>query len=669
MKKKRTILFRIILLSLAAVLAGCGSSTSIVPASSTGANANGIQATTLSSSARLDAEKTGPSAAEVSVTKQAYFTTESRIWDVIEDPDFDGFGRLIFPADQSIDRQWALSEVDRILPYYNGIQPQRTVDIVNEMKNDAAAGEQIFYDIYTDEEKAADPAKKNTGLFFFRGTPGGKFAIVNAGGAFTYVGAMHDSFPHAMELSEKGYQAFALIYRPGAQTACEDLARAIAFVHDHAAELEVDTSDYSLWGGSAGARMAAWLGSNGTAAYGEAAYPKPAAVVLQYTGLTGTDGNEPPTYACVGTSDAIAGAQTMETRIRQIQASGTPAEIEIFEGLPHGFGLGEGTIAEGWLNRAVAFWEKQMTTPAATAKETSQEGRTAHPVPTELTKIPQSYYAAAEKQGTLVELSYNTWESKTYAQKSKPLTKRAIVYLPYGYNEEQKYNVLYLMHGGWSNETSSLGTPAQPNAFKHVIDHAIADGTVEPQIIVCPTYNNESPEDSGDYTLAFYTLTVNYHNELVNDLIPAVEGTWSTHAESTTPEDIRRSRAHRAFSGFSMGSVTTWYTFVNCLDEFRYFLPMSGAMDYEGDDVDAAVTASGHKPEDFFIYAFTGTEDFEYGHFTRQIEGMLGMPSGNFRLTDRESDGNLAFHVEEGYAHDGRAAMEYIYNGLMWLWR
>ena len=78
-----------------------------------------------------------------------------------------------------------------------------------------------------------------------------------------YVGAMHDSFPHALELSKMGYNAFALIYRPGAQTACEDLARAITFIFEHADELEVDTACYSLWGGSAGGRMAATLGSYG----------------------------------------------------------------------------------------------------------------------------------------------------------------------------------------------------------------------------------------------------------------------------------------------------------------------------------------------------------------------------------------------------------------------
>lgn len=50
-----------------------------------------------------------------------------------------------------------------------------------------------------------------------------------AGGGFAYVGAMQDSFPVAYELSRKGFNAFALIYRPGAQTACEDLARAVDF--------------------------------------------------------------------------------------------------------------------------------------------------------------------------------------------------------------------------------------------------------------------------------------------------------------------------------------------------------------------------------------------------------------------------------------------------------
>jgi hypothetical protein len=49
----------------------------------------------------------------------------------------------------------------------------------------------------------------------------------------------------------------------------------------------------------------------------------------------------------------------MERRINQIKANGIDAEIEIFDGLPHGFGLGEGTIAEGWIDRADLFWQNQ----------------------------------------------------------------------------------------------------------------------------------------------------------------------------------------------------------------------------------------------------------------------------------------------------------------------
>ena len=308
---------------------------------------------------------------------------------------------------------------------------------------------------------------------------------------------------------------------------------------------------------------------------------------------------------------------------------------------------------------------------AAPDRNTAAEQETGAPsaVPQELKTIPEEYYTPADRQGTLEEFYYDTYESRTYMQKTTRLRKRAIIYLPYGYNAEQKYNVFYLMHGGWGNETTSLGTPDDPSAFKNVIDHAIANGEFEPLLIVCPTYNNESPQDSANYTLAFYTLTVNYHNELVNDLIPAAEGAYSTYAEETDSEAIKASRGHRAFGGFSMGSVTTWYTFINCLDEFRYFLPMSGAMDYEGDDVDAAVTASGHSPRDFFIYAITGTNDFEADHFTRQIEGMLQMSSGNFIDADQETAGNLVLRVKEGYSHDSLASMEYTYNGLLWLWR
>lgn len=299
----------------------------------------------------------GSSMQEEENRRQAY-TENTRISEVISDPAFGEYGRLIFPVDNGYYSGNTLGELR--LTWYTEMDPSKTVEIVNHMKNRAEAGETIFYDIYTDQEKAADPEKKDTGLFFFKGDPGAKFAICSAGGGFAYVGAMHDSFPHALELSKKGYNAFALIYRPGAQTACEDLARAIGFIFEHADELEVDTDCYSLWGGSAGGRMTAYLSSYGTEAFGGGSYPKPGCAVIQYTGHSEYTKNDPPTYMCVGERDGIASWRTMERRSEALRAAGIETEFHKYPGLGHGFGLGTGTVAEGWLDEAAAFWEKQM---------------------------------------------------------------------------------------------------------------------------------------------------------------------------------------------------------------------------------------------------------------------------------------------------------------------
>ena len=332
----------IFILAGALMLAACGNKSGLVPVQTENIESN---ADNVMTDTRI---QEGP------------YTEDTKVTDVINDEVFDGYGRLIFPVDMQISDNLTLKNINTILPWYSEINTDKTVEIVNYMKEKAGSGQQIFYDIYSDDEKKSDLDKQNTGLFFFKGNTGAKSAIVNAGGGFMYVAGMHDSFPHALELSKKGYNAFALIYRPGARTACEDLARAIACLHEHADELGIDMSDYSLWGGSAGARMAAWLGAYGTSAFGEKQYPKPAAVIMQYTGLSEVTGDEPPTYACVGTSDGIASYRSMERYISRIKNNGTNAKIEVLDGLSHGFGLGQNTVADGWLDRAVMFWEDNM---------------------------------------------------------------------------------------------------------------------------------------------------------------------------------------------------------------------------------------------------------------------------------------------------------------------
>ena len=86
------------------------------------------------------------------------FTLNSKINDVINDTDFGNYGRLIFPVDMNIDNNLELKDAASILPWYSEVNPEKTVEIVNYMKEKASNGERIFYDIYTEEEKRNDAA-------------------------------------------------------------------------------------------------------------------------------------------------------------------------------------------------------------------------------------------------------------------------------------------------------------------------------------------------------------------------------------------------------------------------------------------------------------------------------------------------------------------------------
>lgn len=287
------------------------------------------------------------------------FDADTALTSVIHDPAFGNFGRLLFPVRKGYCSGTTLGSLRYI--WYAPLHTPTTLAIVNTLRQRSRHGERVFFDLYSEAEQAADPTKRETGLFYFRGKPNGPFAICCAGGGFAYVGAMQDSFPHALALSRQGIHAFALIYRPGAQSGCEDLARAIDFIFRHAKELMIDTEGYSLWGGSAGARLAAWLGSYGPGAFGTRRYPRPCAVILQYTGHSECSPNDPPTFAVVGEEDWIADWHMMRLRMERLSALGIPVEFHHYPGLSHGFGLGEGTIAQGWIEDAVRFWKEQRS--------------------------------------------------------------------------------------------------------------------------------------------------------------------------------------------------------------------------------------------------------------------------------------------------------------------
>ena len=277
--------------------------------------------------------------------------------------------------------------------------------------------------------------------------------------------------------------------------------------------------------------------------------------------------------------------------------------------------------------------------------------------------VPTAYTAPSEHPGTVVQVEY---DSQDYLRGDAPVTKTAWVYLPYGYDEsdaETRYDILYLMHGwgGAAGEYFYMGD----GMIKNMLDHMIENGEIRPVIAVSATfYNENSDRDFG----ASEDALREFHRDFTDHLMPAVEGTFHTYSASTSLEDLAASRDHRAFGGFSLGSVTTWMEFCHDTDYIRYFLPMSGSSWYYGtygdfqtvrnvDYVQQIVEENDLYERGYFIYHAVGTEDVVKSQTLMMAEEMLSR-DGVFPPE------HYVFYQKAGGHHDFDAVQEFMFNAL-----
>jgi hypothetical protein len=60
----------------------------------------------------------------------------------------------------------------------------------------------------------------------------------------------------------------------------------------------------------------------------------------------------------------------MEKRLEAVRKSGTTVEYRKYKNLGHGFGLGKGTTAEGWVFEAVRFWQPSPKASGSSTRRT-----------------------------------------------------------------------------------------------------------------------------------------------------------------------------------------------------------------------------------------------------------------------------------------------------------
>ena len=276
--------------------------------------------------------------------------------------------------------------------------------------------------------------------------------------------------------------------------------------------------------------------------------------------------------------------------------------------------------------------------------------------------IPNEYFINSNHRGKVTKIKYS---SKDYVTNSKNIIKEAYVYTPYGYDENNKnikYNIIYLMHG-WT-------MTAEHYIFKcniiTLLDNMIQKKIIEPLILVSATFDAENkPQDFG---LSVKELKV-FHKDFRENLIYAVETKYNTYANrSKNIQDYINSREHRAFGGFSLGSVTTWHQFIFNHDLIKYYLPMSGSCWYFGgfadyypvetcDYFEKMIKENSLDKKGYFIYATTGLYDGIKHQMDVQMKEMLK------RKKIFTIDKVVYFYKFDGY-HDLKAVEEYLYNAL-----
>ena len=258
-------------------------------------------------------------------------------------------------------------------------------------------------------------------------------------------------------------------------------------------------------------------------------------------------------------------------------------------------------------------------------------------------EAPGNYFDKCRQAGKVINESYNGINGGN----------KLNVYLPYGYDDSKQYNIFYLMHGGGENENTLISQ--NDTMVQNMLDNMIMNGELDPLIVVFPTFNK--------------TEAGRFYSEFRQSVVPFVEGKYSTYAKKDTSQaSLQASRMHRAYGGFSMGSVSTWAVLENCLDIVGYFMPLSGdhwngnsAYD-KAKSIANAVDKSGLKKNQYFIFAATGSDDIAYPNVNPQIDEMKKM--SQFIYTSDFSKGNFYFMVAPGKTHWWGYVRHYVYDAL-----
>src|SRR5439155_6529424 len=114
-----------------------------------------------------------------------------------------------------------------------------------------------------------------------------------------------------------------------------------------------------------------------------------------------------------------------------------------------------------------------------------------------------------------------------YDSKTVGTRRKMQVYTPPGYSKDQKYPVLYLLHGIGGDETE-WERFAKPNLL---LDNLLAEGKAVPMIIVMPNGRAQKNDRAEGNVMASAPAFAAFEQDLLQDLIPFMESHYSVTAD------------------------------------------------------------------------------------------------------------------------------------------
>lgn len=259
------------------------------------------------------------------------------------------------------------------------------------------------------------------------------------------------------------------------------------------------------------------------------------------------------------------------------------------------------------------------------------------------------YYHFALKEGEILPGKHDTVSVEDRKMRD------VVVYTPYGYDENGRYNVLIVAPGAghnahlWMEWTNMVSQVSGRLMGRDILDRLIAQKEIEPLIVVVVEYYlHGKPEE----------VAVEYGRDLRERVLPFLAQNYATYASVDANGNYIPAPEHYGFLGCSFGSMVGWQMLPESTDLFGYWSLLSGAFQNDEEIFEKLMSRNAEDDPILYLYAGDGELAAAWQTYQNRIEKL-----SKYCLCLEEGV-NLSFLAVKKVDHSYSAWDAGLYNSL-----